>query len=129
MLLRLMGVPTTALRLVPRDGSPASVSILAKTWERTEMQGGVTTNDFDEARKLRLLRDHGSPAKYEHSVIGTNARLDSIQAAILSSSWASLMSGTASAAKRAAQMASALADSTVIHQKYLLTANMSSICL
>ena len=76
--------------------------------------GAVTTNDFDEARKLRLLRDHGSPAKYEHSVIGTNARLDSIQAAILSVKLGQLDEWNRLRREHAAQMASALADSTVI---------------
>jgi len=46
--------------------------------------GAVTTNDQDLAQKLRLLRDHGSPAKYRHSVVGTNARLDAMQAVALS---------------------------------------------
>jgi dTDP-4-amino-4,6-dideoxygalactose transaminase len=76
--------------------------------------GAVTTNDFDEARKLRLLRDHGSPAKYEHSVIGTNARLDSIQAAILSIKLGQLDEWNQLRRKHAAQMASALADSAAI---------------
>jgi dTDP-4-amino-4,6-dideoxygalactose transaminase len=74
----------------------------------------VTTNDFDEARKLRLLRDHGSPAKYEHSIIGTNARLDSIQAAILSIKLGQLDEWNRLRREHAAQMASALADSTVM---------------
>src|SRR4029077_3105468 len=68
--------------------------------------GAVTTNDFDEARKLRLLRDHGSPAKYEHSVIGTNARLDSIQAAILSIKLRHLDQWNQLRRKHAAKMAS-----------------------
>jgi len=46
--------------------------------------GAVTCNDLTQAQHLRLLRDHGSPAKYVHSIVGTNARLDSIQAAVLS---------------------------------------------
>lgn len=45
--------------------------------------GMAVTNSRDVARGLRLLRDHGSGTKYEHDVIGTNARLDEIQAAIL----------------------------------------------
>src|SRR5690606_21563161 len=35
-----------------------------------------------EAR-LRALRDHGSQVKYEHASIGTNSRLQAIQAAVL----------------------------------------------
>jgi dTDP-4-amino-4,6-dideoxygalactose transaminase len=46
--------------------------------------GAITTNDGELAKALRILRDHGSPAKYEHVVIGTNSRLDAIQAAVLS---------------------------------------------
>jgi dTDP-4-amino-4,6-dideoxygalactose transaminase len=46
--------------------------------------GAVTTADYALAEKIRRLRDHGSPAKYRHTLIGTNARLDSMQAAVLS---------------------------------------------
>jgi dTDP-4-amino-4,6-dideoxygalactose transaminase len=42
----------------------------------------VTNNEkLDET--LRLLRDHGSVIRYQHDIIGTNARMDEIQAAIL----------------------------------------------
>jgi dTDP-4-amino-4,6-dideoxygalactose transaminase len=46
--------------------------------------GVVTCNDRIHAERLRLLRDHGSPAKYVHLIVGTNSRLDAIQAAVLS---------------------------------------------
>jgi dTDP-4-amino-4,6-dideoxygalactose transaminase len=46
--------------------------------------GAIVTNDTDLIKRLRILRDHGSPAKYEHSVVGWNSRLDALQAAILS---------------------------------------------
>ena len=46
--------------------------------------GAVTCDDAGHAERLRLLRDHGSPAKYVHAIVGTNSRLDAIQAAVLS---------------------------------------------
>jgi dTDP-4-amino-4,6-dideoxygalactose transaminase len=46
--------------------------------------GAVTTDDGDLADRVRALRNHGGVARYEHQVVGTNSRLDSIQAAILS---------------------------------------------
>jgi len=45
--------------------------------------GAVTTNDPELAEKVRLLRNYGSPAKYEHTVQGVNSRLDELQAAVL----------------------------------------------
>lgn len=45
--------------------------------------GMVTTKDEELARKVRMLRDHGSPRRYYHEMIGMNARLDEIQAAVL----------------------------------------------
>ena len=46
--------------------------------------GAVVTDRADLAGKLRMLRDHGQSRKYEHAVIGWNARMDGFQGAILS---------------------------------------------
>jgi len=45
--------------------------------------GAVVTNDPAIQEKIRLLRDHGQRAKYHHSHIGWNARMDGIQGAVL----------------------------------------------
>lgn len=45
--------------------------------------GFVTTNDERIADKLKLIRNHGSPSKYHHSLVGGNFRLDAMQAAVL----------------------------------------------
>ena len=45
--------------------------------------GLVTTNDPALADRLRILRLHGSRQKYYYEVLGTNSRLDALQAAIL----------------------------------------------
>jgi dTDP-4-amino-4,6-dideoxygalactose transaminase len=48
--------------------------------------GAVTTSDDGLASTLRSLRDHGRSARsrYLHDEIGTNSRLDALQAAVLS---------------------------------------------
>jgi dTDP-4-amino-4,6-dideoxygalactose transaminase len=33
---------------------------------------------------MRMIRDHGSPAKYQHEVLGVNSRLDTLHAVVLS---------------------------------------------
>jgi dTDP-4-amino-4,6-dideoxygalactose transaminase len=45
--------------------------------------GAVTTTDPDVAARVRSLRDHGRSDKYRHNEIGTNARIDTLQAAVL----------------------------------------------
>ena len=45
--------------------------------------GLVTTNDVGLADRLRLLRAHGSRQKYHYEILGTNSRLDALQAAVL----------------------------------------------
>ncbi len=45
--------------------------------------GFISTNNSELANKMRMLRDHGSGARYHHDLIGLNARLDEIQAVVL----------------------------------------------
>lgn len=45
--------------------------------------GIATTNDAALAEKMRMIRDHGSRVRYCHEVMGVNARLDELQAAVL----------------------------------------------
>jgi dTDP-4-amino-4,6-dideoxygalactose transaminase len=45
--------------------------------------GIVTTGDPALGRRMRELRNHGSPHRYLHTDMGWNARLDAIQAAVL----------------------------------------------
>lgn len=45
--------------------------------------GAVVTDDTYIAHRVQLLRNHGSKSKYHHTLFGYNSRLDSLQAAIL----------------------------------------------
>jgi dTDP-4-amino-4,6-dideoxygalactose transaminase len=45
--------------------------------------GGVTTDDGEVARRVRMLANHGSEVKYQHPVLGFNSRLDTLQAVVL----------------------------------------------
>ncbi len=46
--------------------------------------GAVVTGDAELAGRVRLLGEHGSPRKYEHSTVGFNSRMDTLQAVVLS---------------------------------------------
>ncbi len=45
--------------------------------------GICTTSDLALAEKMWMLRDHGSRVRYLHEIMGSNARLDELQAAVL----------------------------------------------
>jgi dTDP-4-amino-4,6-dideoxygalactose transaminase len=45
--------------------------------------GLVTTGDHEMAERMRRIRNHGSPQRYYHDELGTNSRMDEMQAAVL----------------------------------------------
>lgn len=45
--------------------------------------GGIVTDDAELADRVRLLRSHGESPRYHHRIVGTTARLDALQAALL----------------------------------------------
>lgn len=45
--------------------------------------GVCVTNNGKLAESLRKLRDHGSLVRYQHEILGVNARMDELQAAML----------------------------------------------
>ena len=52
--------------------------------------GAVMTSSHAIAERVRMLRNHGGLQKYEHLEVGTNSRLDSLQAVVLSAKLARL---------------------------------------
>ncbi len=54
--------------------------------------GAVVTNEPDLAKTLRVLRDHGraTGSHYRHEMVGTNSRLDALQAMVLTAKLARL---------------------------------------
>ena len=45
--------------------------------------GAIVTNDAELAEKVRVFRNYGSEKRYYNRVVGTNSRLDEIQAGLL----------------------------------------------
>src|SRR5262249_2163165 len=72
--------------------------------------GLITTNDDRAAERLRMLRVHGSKVKYFHDILGTNSRLDALQAAILRVKLRHLDNWTQGRQGRAARYREAFAD-------------------
>lgn len=76
-----------ALDVGGRAGSAGAASAfsfyMSKNLSAYGEAGSVTTNDDEAARQIRLLRNHGQPNRYESVMVGYNARLDELQAAVL----------------------------------------------
>jgi dTDP-4-amino-4,6-dideoxygalactose transaminase len=79
--------------------------------------GMLVSNDPEISQKARSLRNYGAPSKYFHTDIGTNSRLDSIQAAILNVKLPHLDSWNRSrhqAARQYDQLLAPLADKGIL---------------
>ena len=72
--------------------------------------GAVLTGDGSLAERVRLLRSHGEPRKYDHAVVGFNSRMDTIQAVVLSAKLRRLERWTAARRAAATRYHDLLAD-------------------
>lgn len=45
--------------------------------------GAIVSDDAELAHRVKLLRSHGEEPRYHHRIVGTTARLDALQAALL----------------------------------------------
>lgn len=77
--------------------------------------GAVVTADADLAQRIRCLRDHGRAAgsHYRHELIGTNSRLDALQAVVLTAKLARLDSWNEARRSVAARYRAAFAPGPV----------------
>ena len=81
--------------------------------------GLVTTGDPAIADKLMLLRNWGSRRKYHHEVMGTNSRLDTLQAAVLRVKLAHLDGWNAARRRHAAAYDAALSPlNDIVRTRY-----------
>ncbi len=70
------------------DGTPIGSSgtccySFYPTKNMTTIEGGMlTTSDPQIADRARLLRDHGSPQRYQHVMLGYNFRMTEVEAAV-----------------------------------------------
>lgn len=75
--------------------------------------GAIVTDDAKLAERCRLIANHGQPAKYEHTVVGRNSRMDGIQAAVLSVKLPYLDSWLGARRRNAARYSDLLADTGI----------------
>ena len=76
--------------------------------------GAVTTNNDALAESVRLLRNHGRRSKYVHDIVGTNERIDTLQAAILAAKLPYLNDWTSRRQALAARYNERLAEAEVV---------------
>jgi dTDP-4-amino-4,6-dideoxygalactose transaminase len=85
--------------------------------------GLMTTDDDDLAERLRKLRVHGGRQMYHHEMVGTNSRLDSLQAAVLSAKLPHLNSWAEARRRNAAFYNAAFAEIDAIRTPKGLESN------
>ncbi|NKK65235.1 DegT/DnrJ/EryC1/StrS family aminotransferase [Rhizobium leguminosarum] len=76
--------------------------------------GMVVTNDDDQVKTMRMLRDWGQEQRYHHLLKGFNYRMDAIQGAILRVKLRHLEAWTEARRTHARRYSSLLAGSTVL---------------
>jgi len=76
--------------------------------------GAILTENDEVASRTRLLRVHGDAGNYTHVVLGTNARLDALQAAFLRTKLRHLAAWTEARRALAARYRSGLAGTPVV---------------
>src|SRR2546426_660200 len=117
-------LPLMALDLEPRDEVIAPAFTFFATARTIHNAGGTPVfRDIDPgtfnldpaaadalAERLRKLRLHGGAKQYHHDEVGTNSRLDSLQAAVLLAKLPHLASWSATRREHAAYYTRALAD-------------------
>lgn len=86
--------------------------------------GAVLTTSDAIAESVRLLREHGSPRKYEHPVLGFNSRLDTLQAVVLSAKLRRLEGWNQARRAAASRYTEMLADLDGVRTPVVLDGNL-----
>ena len=86
--------------------------------------GAVLTGSDDVAERVRMMRDHGSPRKYEHAIFGVNSRLDTLQAVVLSAKLRRLEGWNAARRAAAARYDEMLRDCEAVIRPRTLDGNV-----
>jgi dTDP-4-amino-4,6-dideoxygalactose transaminase len=85
--------------------------------------GAVLTDSEPVAARMRMLRDHGSPRKYEHELAGMNSRLDTLQAVVLSAKLRRLDGWNAARREAAARYDALLSNTDSVVRPHTLDGN------
>ena len=75
--------------------------------------GAIVTGDEALAQRVKLLRSHGESPRYHHRMVGTTARLDALQAALLRVKLRYLDDRNADRRRLGAMLRAGLADTSV----------------
>ena len=85
--------------------------------------GMIVTSDDTAAERLRKLRLHGGAKQYHHEEVGTNSRLDTLQAAVLLAKLPHLATWSAKRREHAAYYGTGLSDVPAVRPPVVDPAN------